>query len=112
MMVYLSPLHGKYQRTELKQAKIPFTCFQIQKDITHEVDKEQLQKQRENTGKIVQQQCFWTVFRTQPGRLPASYLGQISHDFLISSNCYNSFNDWIVANNDREGCRSSSHDVT
>jgi len=57
-MVYLSPLHGKYQHTELKQAKIPSTCFQIQKDITYEVDKEQLQKQRENTGEIEQQQCF------------------------------------------------------
>jgi hypothetical protein len=58
MMVYLSPLHGKYQHTELKQAKIPFTCFQIQKDITYKVDKEQLQKQRENTGETEQKQCF------------------------------------------------------
>jgi len=42
--------------TELQQAKIPFTCFQIQRDITYKVDKEQLHKQRENTGEIEQQQ--------------------------------------------------------
>jgi len=72
-------------------------CFQIQKDITYKADKEQLHKQRENTGQIEQEQFFWTAFRTQPVRLPAGYLGQISHDFLISSNSCSSFNDteWL-----------------